>query len=299
MSSVASSVAAVAAITTAVVQHRGGTSAWQPNLLLPSGISEPELRWQPAASLLSDDSITISDAVDFFRHAHDTDRRVAASQLFKAYAFWLALPTVSGFVARRQALDVGADAVLVAFTDRKPHVRFALAESHVNVVAHRGFRRAAAVAGDAATVVGDVDELRGFLLHRLIDDHLAPMLAAFRQAGGVGSRILAGSLAMALTQPFGPLTTILRRPLQDELAAMTAALGPVGKLVEIATARDARGNVEPRPIRRTCCQKMRMPGSTNCLTCPLLSERRRIERASAKNLTWLDLPGVDAKPLPA
>lgn len=283
----------VAALMRELTHRRGRTSAWETDLLpasVPNG--------KPAIELFGSDNPLLGALIQTYAQRRHTDRRIAASQLWKAYCYWLALPAIAGWVHSRRVADVAADNIEIRMSDSAPHVRFGLINARAAVL----HSDPAAARPDTITAASE-DELFGFLLHRLIDDHLFPALIAFRERSGIGNRILWGSVAVALTHPFSTLTSVTGRDLSDDLNRVVRELGPVGRLVEVVpalvTRTDASGTVvyerEPRPLRKTCCQKMRIPGERNCVNCPLLSQTRRDEISAAEGITWL--PPLETGPM--
>ncbi|NUS73231.1 MAG: hypothetical protein HOQ05_07480 [Corynebacteriales bacterium] len=266
----------IVALTEDISTHRHRVSPW-------SSTFSADQSMIPAAELFHGESSMLSDALDTYARAHRTDRRIAASQLWKNYTYWMAVPAVAGWVAHRQVLDLSENAVAVRFTPDSPYMRFGML---TRAVAHMDRDDDSRPSSVTLTHEDDVLE---FLATQLIVGHFTPAVDAFRALSGLGTRILWGSVAVALTHPVSTLSTLLRRDFSAELRGLQSLLGPNGRLVDFAPVRDDAGNVETRPLRRTCCQKMRIPGSTNCVSCPLLSPARRAELSARKGITWLNL----------
>lgn len=218
-----------------------------------------------------------------FAHERRTDRRIAASQIFKSYAYWLTFPALAGWALHRRVPDVSAANITVSIHDRKPHLRFAALTGRTWVLPDDP----TADHPDAIVVADEATLLRR-LVTTVVDDHLFGALVAFRERGGPGNRILWGSIAVAFTNPFGGLTRMTGRDFRGDIDSVIGALGPAGRLIEMAQVRCAPDELaEPRPLRKTCCQKMRIPGASNCTNCPLISPERRATLSEAAGITWL------------
>jgi siderophore-iron reductase FhuF len=235
-----------------------------------------------AAQLLAPENPALTHLIAEYARGHRTDQRIAASQLFKAYACALATPFITSWLTEPALLDLSAEQTEVALHATKPYVTLEMS---------------ALTRLEASTPTSP--EALSLGLDRLLRGHLALAVEEFHRRGGIGARVLWGSVATALTQPFGPLETRLARDLSPEITLLLQQLGPIGALVQMSSVRVQRDEgevIEARPLRLTCCQKMRIPDATNCTHCPLLSPERRTAISARKNLVWLPNPIPQATP---
>jgi hypothetical protein len=249
---------------------------WLPRLVAPPA------GWLPGTALVHPEEPALSRAVASYAAERGTDHRVAATLLWKAYAYWAALPAVVGWAAYRRVPDLALERMAVRFPGEAPYLALGLADARVAVLPGDP------IAGRPGTLtVQDEDALLAFVRDRVVEGHLHPLLTSLRGRAGVGSRLLWGSVAVAFSHPFTALTDLLDRDPRPDLHRLLATLGRPARLVEIAEVEDAAGARRPRPLRRTCCLAMRVPGGEYCLTCPLLPEERRDEESAAYGLRWL------------
>ncbi|WP_211116349.1 ferric iron reductase [Glycomyces buryatensis] len=180
-----------------------------------------------------------------------------AALAWKTYCYWMVAPAVLGYVtARRVPLMEAGNAVFrisegePMFAVRQPTPRFlALPDDPC-----AGLPGVEVVAGEAALL----ERMRASLL----ENHLAPVLAAFLREVRVGRRTMMGSLASGLAYATASCAQVVDEP-AEVIAKNLLSAFDVADLVDVATDEEGRLVYQ----RRTCCLAITLEGARTCTTC--------------------------------
>lgn len=238
-----------------------------PGLVVPPA---EQAEWLPATALT--DGSALPTLLDLPMRAWDAKPHAAAALGWKQYTYWLALPTVLGFVVARRVPLFDATHTLLRPASSQPFLTVGMRRPAVGVLAGDPV----ADQGDAVVVNGE-EALLALMRSTLIDRHLAPFATATNRRVRVGRRVLLGQLAAAIAIIVAELASFLPEakppaPLADRLLR---ALG----LNELATVDEGDGS--PCAIRATCCLAITVPGLGACANCCVPPAARRPALASA------------------
>jgi hypothetical protein len=220
--------------------------------------------WQPMERLCADDGEIERLLAALERNWSVPDRRAAGSILLYEHVWNVAACPVACYALERRVPDVGLDNVSVRFDEEGTGTEMALATPRFAALAH------------APVVCGDEDELRAWLLDRLLDAHLSPFVDAIARRSPVARQIQRGNIATVVANVFRYLFELLGdRELLAEAERILADPRLRGEAWLGAFQRDGRsiGTV----VRRTCCLVYR-PTGDYCGACPLIGEEERESR---------------------
>ena len=244
----------------ALLGEGGQAAGVHPGLRIGSPLPDG---WLPALALADAEGPELSAAIKRTAERWEASWHAAAGMLWKAYAYWAALPVALGWALNRRVPLAGVDGVAVRFQDGPPYLAVALQRATVAVLPGDP-----AAASPGVTTAADARDLLARLRASLIDGHLAPIAEALHRATRVGRRPLWGSVAEALAWPLIAFAPALPGDPVAEARALLAGMGPgIGQLVEIVPA--AAGQERPAIRRRTCCLAFTAPGLGFCASCCL------------------------------
>jgi len=195
-----------------------------------------ESDWRPVRTLYENPAVlgSLLDRIQVRIGAEQA--RVAASILFQGHAARLWSVSLGTLIYRQQIPDLNPDALLWRDQDGTMRLHLQRAE---------GWR---------GENLGDV------LGHRVITNHLAPLIIAIHRLGPLAERLLWGNAASALLGAARVLDDATTGPAQD-VAGQLLMQGPL------------RGTIRQRPDgehrRRSCCLFYRIPGGSLCGDCAL------------------------------
>lgn len=209
--------------------------------------------WRPVAELYADPR-PLRDRIAHVRRALDSDDRVAASITFQGLA---ALLVSAPFAA------VVLHGVLPRLTARSLYWR----PSETGPWALR-------CPDPTGTTVPAAAEGAAALAELLVEQHLAPLVAAVRAQVPIAERLLWGSVASSVAA--GKRVLSVERPAAAGSAARVAARllgsGPLAGTGELLAPSPPDRDWSFR--RRSCCLYYRVPGGGLCGDCVLLARRR-------------------------
>jgi hypothetical protein len=210
--------------------------------VLPGLVADDSAEWVRAAELAREPNGGLLGLVDETADRWGAPRHVAASVLWKTYAYWHTLPMALGWALGRRVPLMRLGDTLV----RSSEAGVTIAARTVTVAVLPDD----SLAGTPGTVV--VADLGAAIRGALIDGQ-RPLITALRALARVGERTLSGSTAEAIVHPLltlGPYA---------EAARLLKEIGPpVDGLV-----CPADGGYR----RRTCCLWATLPAAEPCSTC--------------------------------
>jgi hypothetical protein len=198
------------------------------------------------------------------RHWGVPDRRAAGSILLYEHVWNVAACPVACYALERRVPDIGLDNVLVRFDEHGVGAGLAFATPRF------------AGLEEAPVVCANEEELRRWLLDRLLDGQLLPFVDAIARRSPVARQIQRGNIATVVANIFRYLF---------ELLADTRLLTEAEQLLGDPRLRGEAwvgifhgdGGSIGTVIRRTCCLAYR-PTGDYCASCPLLGDEERERR---------------------
>ncbi|MEO3808397.1 (2Fe-2S)-binding protein [Sphaerisporangium sp. B11E5] len=228
--------------------------------LAPGLVVRDDTGWVPA-SWLTDGSRT-ADLLDAARLRWRASPHAAAALAWKSYGYWLALPSVIGWVsAYRVPLMYPAD-VLVRIDGPGRSLAIGLRPSvTVAVLPSDALAPLAQPAG--VHVAGDEAALLETLRLSLLDAHFAPLMEAIQSRVRISRRALLGSvssgIAHGILRAAGTLPGAL---VERHIRTVLEALG-IADLIEVTPGPGG----EPTVRRKTCCLRFTVPQGKACASC--------------------------------
>ncbi|MGK5683150.1 hypothetical protein [Actinoplanes sp. URMC 104] len=219
---------------------------------LAPGLVVPDPRgWIPADLLAADDTGLLLAAA---QRRWRTRPHVAAALMWKAYSYWLSVPAAFSWVAARRVPHLSAGQVLVRLDSVAP-VRLGLRPGiGVSVLPDDPLARDPA---PHVEVVPDEAALLTSLRRVLLDEHVTPVLDAFRGAVRISRRPLLGSLAAGVAHA-------TRHAVRSVPGASPSAVGTLLGALDLADLVEVTaGQVR----RRTCCLAITLPQPRICTDC--------------------------------
>jgi hypothetical protein len=218
--------------------------------------------WQPATALTSGD--TVDDLIGSARLRWDAPPHTAAALAWKAYTYWLALPSVVGFAAGRRMPLPRAEHVLARWSGQRPFVTLALSGAEIAVLPtdplaaeSRATRRALRV-----RVVPDEAAMLARFRTAIRDQHLDLILDRIRERVHLGAHTLWGSLASGIAHGLSRSADLTAGSTLATAQQVLTALD-LADLVDLADKPD--GGLDIR--RRTCCLAFTLPKPSVCPGC--------------------------------
>ncbi|WP_121162370.1 hypothetical protein [Micromonospora pisi] len=230
--------------------------------LAPGVLVEDEQGWLSATELINGNRLP--EILAAAQRSWQATPHAAAALFWKAYTYWLALPTVVGWASARRVPLVRAGDVLIRVDAERAALTLGLRRSTTIAVLPND---PLAVAGrPEVRVLADEAELLAALRGSMLDEHLTPLLDAIHTQVRVGARTLLGSVASGVA--YG----ILRA--SDGLPGTSAA--NVGTLLSALDLADLielvpGPNGEPTVQRKTCCLAFTLPQPRVCKGCCIRS----------------------------
>ncbi|MFC5993316.1 ATP-binding cassette domain-containing protein [Pseudonocardia hispaniensis] len=214
--------------------------------------------WWPLAQLYRDGDEALAELVETVRRRLGTDEpRVAVSVLQLGLAARLASPLLAG-LARGIVLDLDpADVAVQSRFGEAPGLR------------------CGRPGGWAGTDGQSGPEQADLLAARLVDAHLAPMVAALRRISPVAPRLLWGNAASALAGALRMLETHLGATAARRVRTVVEQLLDRPPLAGAGTL--AGPGASPAFRRRSCCLYYRTAAGGHCADCALRPEARHPE----------------------
>jgi hypothetical protein len=241
---------------TAALRAMFGTSTRLPGLA-PDLLVRDRGPWVPAERLTDDQLPVLLEAA---RVRWNAQPHAAAALAWKAYTYWLALPTVLGWAsARRVPLLTNTD-VLIHFDDPVPLVTLGL--RHDIPVAVLPSDPIALAGLPTVRVVPDETALLAELRRSLLDHHLTPLLDAIHGMVRLGRRTLLGSLASGVAYAVLRSADVLPGSSEQTIGTLLAALD-VEDLIELVPGPNGTLDVQ----RKTCCLAFTLPRPKICSGC--------------------------------
>lgn len=167
---------------------------------------------------------------------------------------------VLGLASARRVPLVRAADVLVQFDDHYPPPTLGLRQR--TAVAVLPTDPLALAGPPEVRVVANEAELLAALRTSLLDEHLTPLLAAFRAEVRIGGRTLLGSLASGVATAILRSADVLPGSSAETIGTLLTALG-VNDLIELVTGPESELTVR----RRTCCLAFTLPNPKICAGC--------------------------------
>jgi len=243
---------------TATLRGIFGTSTRLPGLA-PDLLVSDRVGWLPATELVNGNRLP--ELLDAARHRWNAPLHAAAALAWKAYTYWLALPAVLAWTSSRRVPLLRPQDVLVHFEDHRPLLTIGL-DSDIPVAVLPSDPLAISRPAQVRVVADEV-ALLGELRDSLLDDHITPMLDAFRAAHvRVGERTLLGSLASGVAYGVLRAADVVPGSSVQNIATLLGALG-VQDLIELVP--DAAGRLTVQ--RKTCCLAFTLPEPKICAGC--------------------------------
>lgn len=217
--------------------------------------------WLPATSLI--DGSHVPALLDAAAHRWGASPHAAAALAWKAYTYWLSLPTVLGWASARRVPLVEPADVLVSPHPHRPVITLGLrpgirtAVLPTDPLAISGRRRPGIV------VVPDEAALLAALRASLLDSHLMPLLKQVQRHVRLGTRTMLGSLASSVSHGVLRAADTLPGSTMVNIETLLAALD-VADLVALEPGPAGLG-VTVR--RRTCCLAFTLPEPKVCAGC--------------------------------
>ncbi|MBB6470926.1 (2Fe-2S)-binding protein [Sphaerisporangium rubeum] len=226
--------------------------------LAPGLVVRDETGWVPA-TWLTDGSLT-GELLDAARVRWQASPHAAAALAFKSYAYWLALPSVIGWVRALQVpLTHPADVLVRAEGPGRFDV-IGLRPSVTVAVPPYG---APAPLPGGVRVVRDEAALLEALRSSLLDAHLVPMIEAIQDRVRISRRALLGSIASGVANGILRAAETLPGALVERHVRTALEVLDIADLIELV--RGPYG--EPGVRRRTCCLQFTVPHGTACASC--------------------------------
>ncbi|MFI6758078.1 hypothetical protein ACIBF5_02890 [Micromonospora sp. NPDC050417] len=230
--------------------------------LAPGVLVEDEQGWLPATELINGNRLP--EILTAAQRSWQSTPHAAAALFWKAYTYWLALPTVVGWASARRVPLVRASDVLVRVdTDRatltlglRPSTTIAVLPSDPLAVAGRPEVR----------VLSNEAELLAALRGSMLDEHLAPLLDAIHTQVRVGARTLLGSVASGVAYGILRAADGLPGTATENVGTLLTALD-LADLIELVPGPDG----EPTVQRKTCCLAFTLPQPRVCKGCCIRS----------------------------
>ncbi|SDQ36145.1 (2Fe-2S)-binding protein [Thermostaphylospora chromogena] len=226
-----------------VREQREGVLGVEPGL-----ISGGEADWTPAAELAREPYDTLDTWIDATARRWGAPRHVGAALLWKAYAYWHAMPMALGWALNRRVPIMPFDRTVAR--ESPAGVTVAATSITVAVLPDDPY------AGRPGTVT--VPDLGAAVREALLAGQ-GPLIDALTRLTRVGTRPLWGSTAEALVQPlYGFADVLPGDPAVDAAALLDSIGGPVRDLVTFTPGGYRR---------RTCCLWLTLPDAQACSTC--------------------------------
>ncbi len=224
---------------------------------------EDDEAWRPLAELSTDTGALRARIDDFQRRLGTEESRVAASILFQGLAARLWSPVVGAFAARGLVPVAAPTGIRWRPAATGPLPLCASRTSRWSIVPDDPPRDAERAPGEAAVLV----------YQAVVDDLLAPLVAAVRSITKISASLLWGNAASSLA---GTLRTLpAARP---DLGPRAARL--VRDVLRLGVLAGTGRLAEPAPgqyffVRVSCCLYYRVPGGGMCDDCALLDPPAR------------------------
>src|SRR5690606_13850518 len=204
--------------------------------------------WTPAAELAREPYDTLDTWIDATARRWGAPRHVGAALLWKAYAYWHAMPMALGWALNRRVPIMPFDRTVAR--ESPAGVTVAATSITVAVLPDDPY------AGRPGTVT--VPDLGAAVREALLAGQ-GPLIDALTRLTRVGTRPLWGSTAEALVQPlYGFADVLPGDPAVDAAALLDSIGGPVRDLVTFTPGGYRR---------RTCCLWLTLPDAQACSTC--------------------------------
>ncbi|MFC6083633.1 (2Fe-2S)-binding protein [Sphaerisporangium aureirubrum] len=227
--------------------------------LAPGLVVRDETGWVPATRLT--DGSRITDLLDAARRRWQASPHAAAALAWKSYGYWLALPSVIGWVsALRVPLMYPAD-VLVRIDGPDQFLAIGLRPSVT--VAVLPSDATALLSPTGVHVAGDEVALLESLRLSLLDAHFAPLLEAIQDRVRISRRALLGSVSSGIAQSILRAAGTLPGPLVEGHIRTILEVLDIADLIEVVPGPDGAPTVR----RRTCCLLFTVPQGDACASC--------------------------------
>jgi len=224
--------------------------------LVPNLIVTDEVGWRSATELA--DGSGLPDLLAMATRQWRAAPHTAAALVFKAYAYWAALPALLGWARAQRVPLLHAGDVLVRYDGGQ--VRIGLARS-VRVAVLPADPLALEHRPDVQVVPDEATLLRALRVS-LLDQHLAPVVEAISQRVRLGTRALLGSVASGAAYAILRAADALPGPSVETIDTLLDALG-LADLVDLVPGPDGVPTVQ----RRTCCLAFTLPQPKVCSGC--------------------------------
>ncbi|MBU2670944.1 hypothetical protein KOI35_46345 [Actinoplanes bogorensis] len=209
-------------------------------------VTDPD-GWIPASALAGDDIGLLLAAAGRRWPARP---HVSAALMWKAYSYWLSLPVAFGWVVARRVPHVTAAQVLVKLDAPDAPVRLGLRPgTPISVLPDDPLTRGVAAADETA--------LLATARRVLLDEHVLPLLDAFRGAVRISRRPLLGSLSAGMAHAARHAVRAVGGASPDDITTLLGTLG-LTDLIEWNGGRLRR---------RTCCLALTLPQPRICSDC--------------------------------
>lgn len=224
--------------------------------LVPNLIVTDEAGWQSATELA--DGSGLPDLLAMATRQWRAAPHTAAALVWKAYAYWVALPALLGWASVRRVPLLHAGDVLVRYDGGQ--VRIGLARS-VRVAVPPTDPLALDSRPDVQVVPDDA-MLLAALRASLLDQHLAPVAEAISRRVRVGTRTLLGSVASGAAYAILRAADVLPGSSVEMIGTVLDALD-LADLIDLVPGPDGVPTVQ----RRTCCLAFTLPQPKVCRGC--------------------------------
>ncbi|MFK3982449.1 hypothetical protein ACI2K4_18985 [Micromonospora sp. NPDC050397] len=230
--------------------------------LVPGLIVEDDRGWLPASELISGDRLP--ELLAAARRSWQATPHAAAALLWKAYTYWLALPTVVGWASARRVPLVRASDVLIRVDTDRAAITLGLRRGTTIAVLPTD---PLALAGlPEVRVLADEAELLTALRESMLDEHLTPLLDAILAQVRIGARTMMGSVASGVSYGILRAADGLPGTSAENVGTLLAALD-LADLVDLVPGP----NGEPTVQRKTCCLAFTLPQPRICKGCCIRS----------------------------
>lgn len=211
---------------------------------------------------MRDDTRLRQRLADFARNYAEPDPMAVATQWSKWHFSLLLTPVIAANLAADWQLPLAFDEIGIVLSpdSRTLAIR----------VAHEGGRQSFAAAEDRFAL--------------LVDEHLAPLIAALAQASGLPKKVLwnnAGNVVENTIQDCAVLLGDAHPAIEQARALLAMRTRPGGGRNELF-APVAYVGEELRRRRRICCLRYRMASLPLCKTCPLDEIPKKLRAGAAE-----------------